>query len=635
MQILKPNFDTLCGKNRALASALTSYEGASVQIEQSKSGEPTFRHSGRLFQSAYSPGKEAASQAAEIAAKKPDWVLLFGLGTGSLPGALLEKGVRKILVYEPSLEVLSGVLATVDISSVLAQKDVEVHSDLTAFISRVREIDGFDTLIGYATTPYKTVFFKEFSEFNTRVNNAHTTNKVCIRTDIESRENWVENYFANIGSLPDCPPIDSLRSAFKGVPMIIAGAGPSLEKNAHLLKKAKGRAVIVAAITAYKPLLKHGVVPDFVIASEKVDLPEYFTYGEDDLKTRLILAEVSNPGMFEREVKEKFVFFNPYVTLSRSQAPLWGASYFPSTGGSVTTAACDMGVMFGCNPIVLVGQDLCFGENGTHAGGGVYIAQDVKIDREKGTVSIEEDYVTLKDKAKSSFDLLWLKGLDGKPVPSKFDWVTFHQWFENYAASLKASGSSTELINATEGGAFIEGMEHAALAQVLDRYVKEEVPIDALVSDAVGRRRGPDFPALSGSVHAMQMSLKEIGRAADAITREVSRLRKDLSREGGQRDAARRAGRVKRLEDVLFRTAERSPFIWETLMASICELKEYLRAEEKAGSNAVENDVEAVMKAYGKLAKACAKFVPVLAKAKEALEARALDGQGAEARKAV
>lgn len=635
MQILKTNFDVLCGKNRALAAALAAYEGASVQIEQSKSGEPTFRHMGRLFQSAYSPGKEAASQAAEIAAKKPDWVLLFGLGTGALPEALLASGMKNVLVYEPSLEILSGAMAAVDISTVLATDNVEVYADLTAFISRVRDIDGFDTLLSYATGPYKTAFFSEFSEFNTRVTNAHTTNKVCIKTDIESRENWVENYFANIGSLPDCPPIDSLRSAFKGVPMIIAGAGPSLEKNAHLLKNAKGRAVIVAAITAYKPLLKHGVVPDFVIASEKVDLPEYFTYGEDDLKTRLILAEVSNPGMFGREVKEKFVFFNPYVTLSRSQAQLWGSSYFPSTGGSVTTAACDMGVMFGCNPIVLVGQDLCFGDNGTHATGGVYIAQDVKIDREKGKVSIEEDYVTLKDRAKSSFDLLWLKGLDGKPVPSKFDWVTFHQWFENYAASLKASGSSTELINATEGGAFIEGMVHTTLAQVLEQHVREEVQIDLLVSDAVGRRQRADLPALSNSVNAMQMSLKEIGRAADAITREVSRLRKDLSREGGQKDAARRAGRVKRLEDVLFRAAERSPFIWETLMASICELKEYLRAEEKEGSKGLENDVEAVMKAYGKLAKACAKFVPVLAKAKEALEARALDGHGAVAKKAV
>ncbi|MBI2399734.1 MAG: motility associated factor glycosyltransferase family protein [Deltaproteobacteria bacterium] len=333
MEILKANLDVLMAQNKAFAESLASWHGPSAVIEKAKTGGATFKHKGRLFHSAYSPEKEAACQAEEITAKKPDWVLLFGLGCGHLLKALLEKGFDKVLVYEPSMEILSGVLASVDLSGPLASKNVSLYADITAFISGIRELDGFDTLLAYAAAPYKLSFTQEFIDFNTRVNNAHITNKVCIKTDIESRENWVENYFENIKHLPECPPIDSLRSAFKGVPMIIAGAGPSLQKNAHLLKEAKGKAIIVAAITAYKPLLKYGVVPDFVIASEKVDLPEYFTYGEDDLKTRLILAEVAHPGMFERKVKEKFVFFNPFVTLSRSQAPLWGSSYFPSTGG--------------------------------------------------------------------------------------------------------------------------------------------------------------------------------------------------------------------------------------------------------------------------------------------------------------
>lgn len=606
--------------NRALAEKLASWQGPCAVIEKAKTGGATFRHTGRLFHSAYSPEKEAACQAEEITAKKPDWVLLFGLGCGHLLKALLEKGFDRVLVYEPSMEILSGVLASVDLSGPLASASVALHNDLMAFISGIRDLDGFDTLLAYAAAPYKLAFAQEFIDFNTRVNNAHVTNKVCIRTDIESRENWIENYFENIRRLPECPPIDSLRSAFKGVPMIIAGAGPSLQKNAHLLKEAKGKAIIVAAITAYKPLLKYGVVPDFVIASEKVDLPEYFTYGDEDLNTRLILAEVAHPGMFERKVKEKFVFFNPFVTLSRSQAPLWGSSYFPSTGGSVTTAAFDMAMMFGCDPVVLVGQDLCFGESGTHVPGGVYISQDVKIDRENGKVSIEEDYVTLKDKARSKFDLLWLKGLDGKPVPSKFDWVTFHQWFENYAAALKSEGSPVRMINATEGGAYIEGMEHTTLAEVIEKYVKNEVQLDDVIAAAVTKRATPDLPAIALSIDDMHKSLKEIGRIADAINREVSQLKKELGREGGTLEAGRKAARVKRLEEELFKAAENSPFIWEALMASICELKEYLRGEVDAGSKGIEKDIEAIQTAYGKLAKGCAKFLPVLMRAGASLK---------------
>jgi len=274
-----------------------------------------------------------------------------------------------------------------------------------------------------------------------------------------------------------------------------------------------------------------------------------------------------------------------------------------------------MALMFGCDPVVLVGQDLCFGENGTHVPGGVYIAQDVKIDRENGKVSIEEDYVTLKDKARSKFDLLWLKGLDGAPVPSKFDWVTFHQWFENYAAFLKSEGSPVRIINATEGGAYIEGMEHTTLAEVIEKYVKKEVPLDAVIAAAVLKRPMPDLSALAASIEDMKKGLKEIGRIADAITREVFLLKRELGREGGAPEAGRKAAKVKRLEDELFKAAESSPFIWETLMASICELKEYLRAEGDGGSKGIEKDIEAIQTAYGKLSKGCAKFVPVLMRA--------------------
>ncbi|MBI2399733.1 MAG: motility associated factor glycosyltransferase family protein [Deltaproteobacteria bacterium] len=244
----------------------------------------------------------------------------------------------------------------------------------------------------------------------------------------------------------------------------------------------------------------------------------------------------------------------------------------------------------------------------------------MKIDRENGKVSIEEDYVTLKDKARSKFDLLWLKGLDGKPVPSKFDWVTFHQWFENYAAFLKSEGFAVRMINATEGGAYIEGMEHTALAEVIEKYVKNEIRLEDIIAQAVAKRTSPDLPLIALSIDEMHKGLKEIGRIADAINREVSQLKKELGREGGTLEAGRKAARVKRLEEELFKAAESSPFIWETLMASICELKEYLRGDADAGSKGIEKDIEAIQTAYGKLAKGCAKFLPVLTRAVASLK---------------
>lgn len=622
---MEANRMVLEDRSPSLAAWAAGLGQTAIVIESARSGGAIFRLGGRLFHSAYAPEREAETQAREIMSKKPDWTLLFGLGCGHLAKALLKGGMDKVLVYEPSREILAAVLAKVDLSEVLGAPGVEVFTDLPAFISRVRELDGFDSLLLYSTEPYKQAFPAEFMEFNNRVNNAHITNKVGIKTDIVSRVAWVNNYFANLRYLPDCPPVDVLRGAFKGVPMVIAGAGPSLRKNAALLKDLKGKAVIAAAITAYKPLLKYGVVPDFIIASEKVDLPEYFTYGEDDLKTRLILAEVSHPGMFERKVKGKFVFFSPYVAVSSAHTRSWGSGYFPAIGGSVTTAALDMGVMFGCDPILFVGQDLAFGEGETHAPGGVYIAQDVKIDKDRGEIVIEEDYVTLKDRAVSTHKLQWLKGLDGRPVASKFDWVTFHQWFENYVAELKRKGDPTRVINATEGGAYIEGMEHITLAEAIKRHVLKGFDLEGAVEGALAGRKRPDTAAIVSELEETEKRLKEIGRTADCILKDVAAIRKAVKNAVAAPETVRKAERIKRLEDKLFSAAEQSVFIWECLTEHTLVLKEYLRETKEGapGAKTLEDDIEAIGAAYGKVSEICKRYAPVVMDAAMALRRRA------------
>ncbi|MBI5827504.1 MAG: motility associated factor glycosyltransferase family protein [Deltaproteobacteria bacterium] len=369
MDIFKANCDAIAGKDRVLAERLLSIDRGPVELESTRTGDLTFRRSGRYFHSRYDPWKEASIQAGEILHRKPDWVILFGQGCGYLLRTLIEGKKEKIIVYEPSIEVLASVLQKIDLSAAYLLENVFLCVDIPSVINAVRgHVDGFDNLVCYHLTPYGLSFPGELSDLTNRVQNAHITNKVAIKTNIASRLGWIENYFKNIGNFVKYPPIDALRGSFRDVPMVIAGAGPSLKKNGHLLRELKGKALIMAAITAYLPLVGMGVIPDFVIAAERIDLPEYFTYGVEDKKTRLVLAEVSHPAMFDRDVLGKFTFFNGYVTLSIAQAYLWGSSYFASTGGSVTTTALDIGVMFGCDPIIFVGQDLAFGDGATHVG---------------------------------------------------------------------------------------------------------------------------------------------------------------------------------------------------------------------------------------------------------------------------
>ncbi len=626
MEIFNKNCEAIKSKNRELASRLASYDGPVVELEPTRSGDFTFRFSGLYFHSRYDPWKEARLQASEILERKSDWVMLFGLGCGYLLRTLLKDGKEKVIVFEPSMEILAGVLRTVDLSDVLAREHVVMVGDLIQVAEAVRGYpEGHDDILSYKTVSYAARFPKELLEFTNRIYNAHLTNQVGIHTDIESRIMWIDNYFDNIRHLSKYPPLDVLRDRLKGVPLVVAGAGPSLKKNAALLKEFKGKAVIIAAITAYKPLLNYGVVPDFIIASEKVDLPEYFTYGEDDKNTRLIAAEVSHPNMFSREVKDKFVFFNPYMCLSSEHAGLWGSSYMLSSGGSVTTAALDVGVMLGCDPIVFIGQDLSFGENETHAPGGVYVAQDIKIDRDTGTVTVEEDYVTLKEKARSRFNLQWLKGLDGKPVPSKFDWVTFHQWFESYVGILKQKGNPVKVINATEGGAYIEGMEHTTLRDVLERHVREEIDLEGIISKAVSERKPVDFDGLVSSFKNTGKALAEMKGVAGAVLKEVRTAKRLFGKNGLTPELKRNADRIKALEERLFKLGGAS-FIWEALVENTYSLKGGLKEDQGASdSKRFEKALDDTNTSYRKISAMCARFIPVLAKAAKTLAAVRLE----------
>lgn len=616
-KMLERNCKVIGLKNKALAERLLSGDDPGVEIEATKNGDFTFQFGGRYFHSRYDPWKEARAQASEILAKKLDWAVLFGLGCGYLLRVLVEEKKDKVIVYEPSLMILKGVLSRVDLSEVLSRDNVHISEDIDTVIMMIRDyVDGIDNLLGYQTTPYRQAFPKELLDYLNKTQNAHVTNKTSVATAITSNLMWTQNYFSNIKSFLKYHPVDALKERLKGVPLIIAGAGPSLKKNAHLLREVKGKALIIAAITAYKPLLGYGVVPDFVIAAEKVDLPEYFTYGEDDLKTRLLLGEVSHPDMYAREVKGKFIFFNNYNRLSHEQAPLWGSGYSPASGGSVTTAAFDMGVFFGCDPIVFVGQDMSFGGGRTHAAGGVYVSQNIRIDEKKNEIIIEEDFVKpdmTMGKLEQVFQLLWLKGLDGKPIPSKYDWVTFHQWFENYMTYLRREKIKVRVINATEGGAYIEGMEHTTLRAAIDAHMRTYHPVQDVIAGVESSPRWIDYRGLLSTFERMGVSLRAIQGMAKDILKEARKISKGYENSGLRPEFLPKVEKIRRMEKDLFDKTESVSFIWETLASHTYALKTYLREEQiKDGPEQFKKALQVVITTYSSVDEACKMFLPEL-----------------------
>jgi len=613
MSIFEKNCDVIAQKDSILADRLCAFSGDRASVECAANKEFVLRYKGRLFNSAYEPWKEASLQTEEIMNKKADCVALFGLGCGYLLRSLLKSETKKIFIFEPSMEILTGVLENIDLSSELKEQKVFLANYIGPFISWIQRFtEGFDNIIGYHTMPYRLTFPRELRDFIVKIENAHTSQKVGIKTEIDSRVDWLKNYFSNLGSFSTYPSVDVLTERLKGIPMIIVGAGPSLRKNAALLAGIKDRAFIVSAITAYKSLLKYGVVPHAVIAGEKVDLDEYFDGGEPDREIRLILSEVSHPAMFRREASGKFIFYSPYIALSLEQASLWGSSSFISIGGSVTTAIFDMGVKFGCDPIVFIGQDLAFGNGQSHAPGGVYDGQRAIIDKESGFVEVKESYIS-GHKRIMHHKIQWLKGLDGKPVVSKYDWVTFHQWLERYMVLLKEECPDIRVVNATEGGAFIQGMEHKTLKEVISKYILDPAPVEEILSSAEALRPEVNTEGLVEAFKRLELNVALVSKLSSQIVAEAEKMRTAFQMKGLRTELGNNLEKIRKKEKKLFNTARKVAFLWEALVEYTYDLKSYLKEEQELTTEGqFSRDMNRTIRTYMEVRKKCDLFAPMV-----------------------
>ncbi len=613
MSIFEKNYDVIAQKDSILADRLRAFSGERASVERAANKEFVLRFKGRLFNSAYGPWKEASLQAEEIMNKKADCVALFGLGCGYLLRTLLKLETKKIFIFEPSMEILTGVLEKIDLSSELKGQNVFLANYIGPFVSWIQRFtEGFDNIIGYHTMPYRLTFPHELRDFMVKIENAHTSQKVGIKTEIDSRVDWLKNYFSNLESFFTYPSVDVLTERLKGIPMIIVGAGPSLSKNAALLAEIKDKAFIVSAITAYKSLLKLGVVPHAVIAGEKVDLDEYFDGGEPDREIRLILSEVSHPAMFRREASGKFIFYSPYIALSLEQASLWGSSSFVSIGGSVTTAIFDMGVKFGCDPIVFIGQDLAFENGHSHASGGVYDGQRVVIDKERGVVEVREHYIS-GHKRTMRHKLQWLKDIEGKPVASKYDWVTFHQWFERYMILLKEEYPDIRVVNATEGGAFIKGMEHKPLKEVISKYILDPEPVEDILASAAAMRPEVDTAGLVEAFKRLELNVALVSKLSSQIVAEAEKMRTAFQMKGLRTELGDNLGKIRKKEKKLFNAARKVAFLWEALVEYTYDLKSYLKeAVDRSTEDQFSKDIERTIRTYTEVRKKCDLFAPMV-----------------------
>ena len=160
-----------------------------------------------------------------------------------------------------------------------------------------------------------------------------------------------------------------LAGIFKGIPAFIVAGGPSLDKNIHLLPSVKGKGVIISVDTVLPALLRKGVKPDFVtsIDSQNLTFEKIADVSLDVEGISLITMPWVN-----RKVSMIFPFERRFWWFSGHRIEKWmnrivGGTINERGAGRVAHLNLISAIVFGCSPIVFIGQDLAYTGGATHA----------------------------------------------------------------------------------------------------------------------------------------------------------------------------------------------------------------------------------------------------------------------------
>lgn len=240
---------------------------------------------------------------------------------------------------------------------------------------------------------------------------------------------------------------------------IIVGAGPSLDKNAEQLRRVPPSAIVVACDASLGALSRHGVEPDFIVSLEHSLSWRFFVDHLD------VCARVPLIVPFEADHVTVRHYPGPVILVANRNLP----ECFGDAGDALTRLTygqCVGHLAFHVaetlNPerIVMIGFDLAFTDDQTHT-------KDVDVH--------------LDDSFSEQFSYLETTGIDGKPVKTELSLHFFKTYFEEQIKSIEIP-----VVDATEGGALIEGARVATLAETLNglRGDDDVVPLSELALNA-------------------------------------------------------------------------------------------------------------------------------------------------------
>lgn len=276
---------------------------------------------------------------------------------------------------------------------------------------------------------------------------------LSLGNDLSDMMDGVTNNYLNVDQCMLTNSISEIRGKYKKMPGIVVASGPSLDKNIQYLKNAMGKAVIIACDASYQMCLQHGVKPDAIASIERgIETYDYF-YKEKTIEKDTVYV---GPALVWPDILKEFPGKKILMAKTLDGADGWWRKQFDHIehipmGMSCANVAHAVLKEAGCDPIILVGQDLAYTDGKKHS---------------------DEAHKVFGDSnqiCENNINEIWTEGIDGNMVRTTevFNW--FRQYYERQTVE-----KDHVLINATEGGARIHGTVEMTLKDAIVQYCVKE-----------------------------------------------------------------------------------------------------------------------------------------------------------------
>ncbi len=405
-------------------------------------------------------------------------VVVFGLGMGYHLAALL-KAVNPdaaIFVVEPDTRIFKLFLENGSMKALFSRKN-------TFFILNDNDDVIVDLLFGFfKTRPFEKADFRVYSNYailyadlfgriQKRFADMINLMSVNLQTNDYFKEMWIANFIMNISNINGAYNGKEMENLFRDVPALIVSAGPSLERNIEQIRELSNRCVVLAGGSALTILKKNNITPRFAVVIDGSPLIKDIYRGIEFEGISLIYLNRCYYELIDIYPEKKIVFIDSLDHLARIFGNQMNID-FQEMPPDATVAGINVGIAthFGCNPVVLVGQDFACTDLKFHAEGAAH-----NMNFEEQVKSGDKDLV-------KAIDIYGEETYTTRPL------LASKSAMENKVKAAVAKGF--RFINATEGGIGVDLCEVRDFRDVTNAYMKQDYDLDGKMREFYEHGKG-------------------------------------------------------------------------------------------------------------------------------------------------